>query len=157
MVVITASIAHSKVAFARTSLNAPDSSSPSRTRRGGGYGGGDGGWDIGDGGIDGGGVRVVSASLAADVASTVSATKNSELEMSIPGISPSSSVGSVSVDVAVTPPEARLRSAAASVVSVTVAGFMGTVTSYAVSVTSRRLLCVLTSASHAPKLASIFI
>ena len=73
-----------------------------------------GGSDIGgngDGGIGGGGTHVVSASLAADVASAASAesaAKLSKLDSSIPGIARSSSVGSVSVDVAVTPSAAMM-------------------------------------------------
>jgi len=88
-----------------------------------------------DGGVAdgrGGGTHVVSASLAADVASAASAesaAKLSKLDSSIPGILRSSSVGSVPVDVAVTPSAARLTSAAASVVSFTVTGLTNTVTS----------------------------
>jgi len=85
---------------------------------------------VADGG--GGGTHVVSASLAADVASAASAesaAKLSKLDSSIPGIVRNSSVGSVSVDVAVTPSAARLTSAAASAVSSTVTGLTNTVTS----------------------------
>ena len=98
-----------------------------------------------------------SASLAAAIASAATAAstaKLSKLESSIPGIAPNSSIGSVSVEVAVIPSAARLSSAAASSVSSIVAGLTNTVTSYAVTARSRRLLLVLTAASHAPRLAS---
>jgi hypothetical protein len=122
-------IAHNNIFFASSLLNrrvAGDSLSCVKRTGGSDIGGN------GDGGIGGGGTHVVSASLAADiasVASAASAAKVSKFEASIPGIARSSSVGSVSVDVAVTPSAARLTSAAASAVSSTVTGLTNTVTS----------------------------
>ncbi len=143
-------IAHKTIALT-VACHAEESSSI--RARGGGETGGSGG-----GGIVGGGTNVVSASLAADVASAATAAstaKLSKLEASIAGIAPnSSSIGSVSVDVAATPSAARLSSAAESFVSSTVKGLAITVTSYAVPATTRRLLLVLTDASNAPRLAS---
>ncbi len=106
----TTAIAH-KTSALTVARHAEESSSASTG--GGGEAGGSSG-----GGIGGGGTHVVSASLAADVSSAATAAstaKLSKLEASIPGIAPnSSSIGSVSVDVAVTPSASRLSSALVS-------------------------------------------
>ena len=119
----------------------------------------------GDGaaGVSPAGVSVVdSCSIAAFpvacAATTASAAKPETPAVLIPGIKSSSCAGSVVVDVDATPATARLPSAVASAAASTVVGLTSTVTSYAVSAeASRRRVRVLTAASHAPRLGSIFI
>ena len=135
---------------------ARDSSSKA-TRRGGGGGGGEDGGCEGGGGDNagGGGDTRASAADVASAATRASAAKLSTSIESIPGIPRSSSIGSVSVVVAVTPSPARFSSAAPSVVSSTVTGLRSTVTSYDIAATSRRRrLLADSTTSHAPRLAS---
>ena len=100
----------------------------------------------------------IAAFPVACAATTASAAKPETPAVLIPGIKSSSCAGSVVVDVDATPATARLPSAVASAAASTVVGLTSTVTSYAVSAeASRRRVRVLTAASHAPRLGSIFI
>ena len=124
---------------------------------------GDGAAGVSPAGVSPAGVSVVdSCSIAAFpvacAATTASAAKPETPAVLIPGIKSSSCAGSVVVDVDATPATARLPSAVASAAASTVVGLTSTVTSYAVSAeASRRRVRVLTAASHAPRLGSIFI
>ena len=124
---------------------------------------GDGAAGVSPAGVSPAGVSVVdSCSIAAFpvacAATTASAAKPETPAVLIPGIKRSSCAGSVVVDVDATPATARLPSAVASAAASTVVGLTSTVTSYAVSAeASRRRVRVLTAASHAPRLGSIFI